>query len=275
MPQKVTPHFWYDKEAKDAANHYVSAFGGDSKVDNVHTIHDTPSGDCDIVAFTLAGQSFRAISAGPMFKLNPSISLLVKCNTKEEVDALWGKLSEGGSAMMELGSYPFSERYGWTADKYGLSWQIMFVGDKPVTQKITPFFMFVGRNHGKAEEAINFYTSIFSNSKIGAIQRYGQGEEPEKDGTIKLGNFTLEGQDFAVLESSHDHQFFFNEAFSLMVNCENQEEIDYFWGKMSAVPEAEQCGWIKDKYGVSWQIISCNVEVPPPKATCKYASAQQ
>ena len=122
--QKITPHLWFDKEAKEAAEFYASSFTN-SKVTNVRTLHNTPSGDCDIVSFELSGRQFRAISAGPLFKFNPSISFHVKCKTKDEVEALWNKLSESGTALMELGAYPWSERYGWLQDKYGLSWQIV------------------------------------------------------------------------------------------------------------------------------------------------------
>lgn len=121
--QKIVPHLWFDKEAKEAANLYTSLLPN-SKITNVNTIHDTPSGDCDIVSFELAGQKFMAISAGPFFKINPSISFHIKCKTVKEVDSLWKKLIQGGKALMELGEYPFSKRYGWLQDKYGLSWQI-------------------------------------------------------------------------------------------------------------------------------------------------------
>lgn len=196
-----------------------------------------------------------AISAGPIFKFNPSISFLVACKSKEEVDVLWKKLSVGGKALMPLDKYPFSEKYGWTADKYGLSWQIMFFGDIPIKQKITPVIMFVGALAGKAEEAMKFYASIFKNSKIGDAMRYSKGQEPDKEGTIAYGGFTLEGQEFAAMDSAHQHKFSFSEAISFIVSCKTQEEIDYYWGKLSAVPESEQCGWLKDKYGVSWQIV--------------------
>jgi predicted 3-demethylubiquinone-9 3-methyltransferase (glyoxalase superfamily) len=111
--QKITPHLWYDKEAKEAAQFYCSVFP-DSKVDNVTTIRDTPSGDCDIVSFSLFGQSFMAISAGPLFKFNESVSFIVHCDTQEEIDRYWSKLSAD----------PKSEQCGWLKDKFGLSWQI-------------------------------------------------------------------------------------------------------------------------------------------------------
>ena len=252
--QKITPHLWFDKEAKDAAKFYTSVFG-DSKINNTTTLHNTPSGSVDIVDIELLGQEFTLISAGPLFKFNPSISFLVACKTKEEVDALWEKLSEGGTALMELGEYPFSERYGWVQDRYGLSWQVMFMGDRKTTQKITPTLMFVGKQSGRAEEAINFYATVFHNAKVGDILRYSKGEEPDKAGTIKHAAFTLEGQEFAAMDSAYEHGFAFNEAISFIVHCETQEEIDYYWGKLSADPKAEQCGWLKDKFGVSWQIV--------------------
>ncbi len=252
--QKITPHLWFDKEAKEAAEFYTSIFK-DSKIKNTTTLHNTPSGSVDVVTIELYGQEFTLISAGPLFKFNPSVSFLVACNTKEEVDALWEKLSEGGSALMELGEYPFSEKYGWVQDKYGLSWQVMFMGDRTIKQRITPTLMFVGKQCGKAEEAINFYASVFHNTKVGDILRYSKGEEPDKPGTIKHAAFTLEGQEFTAMDSAREHNFMFNEAISFMVHCHTQEEIDYYWRKLSADPGAEQCGWLKDKYGLSWQIV--------------------
>lgn len=255
--QKIIPHLWFDKEAKEAADFYTSLFV-DSKVTNLTTLHNTPSGDCDVVSFELASQSFMAISAGPLFKFNPSISFHVKCKTKDEVDALWKKLSEGGTVLMELGKYPFSERYGWLSDKYGLSWQLIYAGDHEIKQKITPVIMFVGKVCGKAEEAIKSYTSVFSGkgeAKVEMSLRYGKGEEPDKEGTLKYASFTLFGKEFGAMDSAHEHKFNFNEAISFIVYCQDQEEIDYFWQKLSAVPESEQCGWLKDKYGLSWQIV--------------------
>lgn len=250
----ITPHLWFDKEAVEAAQFYSSTFP-DSTVTNVSTLHDTPSGNADVVSFELFGQPFMAISAGPLFKFTPAISFLVRCRTKEEVDELWNKLSEAGTALMPLDSYPFSERYGWTEDRYGLSWQVMYTADDDSDRRIVPTLMFVGEVCGRAEEAVNFYTSVFRNSKPGHVLRYADGEEPDQEGTIKHAGFTLEGREFAAMDSAHDHDFGFNEAVSLMVGCDSQDDIDYCWGRLSAVPEAEQCGWLKDKFGVSWQIV--------------------
>ncbi|MEK6809479.1 MAG: VOC family protein, partial [Nanoarchaeota archaeon] len=184
--QKITPHLWFDKEAKEAVEFYASLFPN-SKITNITTLHDTPSGDCDIVSFELSDQSFMAISAGPYFKFNPSMSFIVNFdpsrdnNARENLDALWEKLSEGGKALMPLDTYPFSERYGWIQDKYGVSWQLILTNpggeERPF---ITPSFMFVGAVCGKAEEAANFYMSVFKNTKRGITARYGKDQAPDK-----------------------------------------------------------------------------------------------
>jgi len=252
--EKITTHLWFDKEAKEAAKFYVSIFGN-SKIKDTTVIEDTPSGSVDVVNIDLAGQRFSLISAGPLFKFNPSVSFLVACDTIEEVDKFWNKLSKGGKVLMELGEYPFSKRYGWMEDKYGLSWQVRHMGEHQDGRKITPTMMFVGEVCGKAEEAINFYASVFHNASIGEIYRYEKGQEPDREGTIMHAGFTLEGQVFAAMDSARMHDFKFNEAISFMVHCNTQEEIDYYWERLSAVPSAEQCGWLKDRYGFSWQIV--------------------
>ena len=163
---------------------------------------------------------------------------------------------------MPLGSYPFSDRYGWLEDKYGLSWQVILAGEREMKQRITSVLMFVGRVCGKTEEAVNFYAEVFKNSPAGAdgttnaniLARYGKGEEPDREGTVRYSSFTLLGQEFGAMDSAREHKFAFNEAISFIVPCETQGEIDYFWERLSADPKGGQCGWLKDRYGLSWQI---------------------
>jgi predicted 3-demethylubiquinone-9 3-methyltransferase (glyoxalase superfamily) len=258
--QKITPHLWFDNNAEEAAKFYASIFKN-SKIKNVTTLHNTPSGTVEIFAVEFLGQKFTLINAGPLFKFNPSVSFLVPCTTKEEVDSLWKELSRGGTVLMELAEYPFSKKYGWVQDKYGISWQVMLMGgrggegEQKIKQRIIPTLMFVGKQCGKAEEAMNYYASVFGNARVGDILRYSKGEEPDKEGTVKHAAFILEGQEFAAMDSARGHKFAFNEAISLMVHCETQNEIDHYWEKLSADPNAEQCGWLKDKYGLSWQIV--------------------
>lgn len=252
--QRIIPHLWFDKEAEEASGFYMSLFK-DAKLKDKTIINDTPSGTADMVTIELAGQEFVLLSAGPYFKFTPAVSFLIACDTVTEVELLWERLIENGEALMQLDSYPFSKKYGWVMDKYGLSWQVMYTEDAELKQKFTPTLMFVGEQCGKAEEAMNFYTSIFHDSKMGGILRYGEEAAPDQPSTVQHEEFTLDNLDFAAMDSAYDHKFTFNEAISFIVYCDTQEEIDYYWDKLSAVPEAEQCGWLKDKYGLSWQIV--------------------
>lgn len=261
MSQKIIPHLWFDKEAVAAAQFYSSAFL-DAEVTHQSKLTGTPSGACDIVSFRIGDQSFMAISAGPYFKINPSVSFMLNFdppkdpNAKKSLDELWAKLLPGATVMMELGEYPFSKHYGWLSDKFGVSWQ--FILTNPAGEPrpfIIPSMMFVGDVCGKAEEASDFYISLFQNSKRGIIARYPAGLEPDKEGTVMFTDFMLSNQWFAAMDSAHKHDFAFNEAVSYIVHCETQEEIDTLTKALSAVPEAEQCGWVKDRYGMSWQIV--------------------
>lgn len=259
--QKIIPHLWFDKEAVEAAKFYVSAFGGNSRVTHTSVLEHTPSGNCDIVAFELCDYSFMAISAGPYFKLNPCISFMVNFDpskdpkAREHLDALWAVLSQGGTPLMPIDEYPFSKRYGWIQDKYGVNWQLILTRPEGEPRPfIIPSLMFTGDNTGNAEAAIDFYVSVFKNSKRGITATYPPGAAPEKAAKIMFADFMLEGQWFAAMDSGHMHAFGFTEALSLLVQCDSQQEIDAYWRALSAVPEAEQCGWLKDKFGVSWQV---------------------
>jgi predicted 3-demethylubiquinone-9 3-methyltransferase (glyoxalase superfamily) len=265
--QKIVPHLWFDTQAKEATAFYATLFA-DSGVTNITTIKDTPSGDCDMVTFSMAGQKFMAISAGPYFTLNPAISLFVVFKDEAEITAVWEKLAEGGKILMPFNTYPWAQKYGWLQDKYGLSWQLSMSEHHDVAQKITPMLMFTQDKSGKAKEAIEAYTTIFPDSKVDMMVPYAAGEG-DTEGFIKHARFSLGGQGFMAMDSSGPHQFTFNESISLVVNCDTQAEIDYFWEKLSAVPEAEQCGWLKDAYGVSWQIVPSTMDEMMTKGTAE------
>lgn len=257
--QKIVPHLWFENQAAEAAQFYTSFFP-DSCITSKTVIHNTPSGDCDILRFTLMNCDFMSISAGPEFKFNPSISFMVGCETRELLDHLWVHLSEGGTALLPLDKYPFSDRYGWIQDKYGVSWQLILTkpeGDyKP---NIVPTLLFTGGVYSRAEGAVDFYLSVFKNSKLGTRQYYGPGQGPNQEGTVQFSDFMLENTWLAAMDGGGDHAFKFNEAVSFIVSCKDQEEIDYFWSKLSSVPSSEQCGWVKDKFGISWQIQPANM----------------
>ena len=155
---------------------------------------------------------------------------------------------------MPYDKYNWSDKYGWLQDKFGVNWQLSLGKIADIGQKVTPALMFTGEQAGNAEKAIKYYTSVFDSSSVVAIHRY-TAEDPDTEGTIKHAQFKLNNQVFICMDSSLSHNFGFNEAVSLAVECDTQEQIDYLWEKLSAVPEAEQCGWLKDQFGISWQIV--------------------
>lgn len=256
--QKITPFLWFDIQAEEAMPFYTSGFK-DSKIISIKRYPDGPlegpmkgmEGKVLSGVFELAGQQFMALDGGPYFKFTPATSLFVNCETEAEIDQLWAKLAERGSILMPFQAYPFSPKFGWLMDKYGISWQLN-LGARP--QKIAPCLMFVGQQHGKAEEAMKFYTSLFKNSGIEKVEYYGVDEGGEA-GRVKHAVFRLAGQDFMAMDSNLGHDFTFTEAFSFYVACESQNELDHFWNNLSADPQAEQCGWLKDRFGISWQIV--------------------
>lgn len=249
---KIVPHLWYDKEAIEAVSFYVSLFEN-SKIISTVVLENTPSGDADAISFELAGQRFEAINGGPFFRINPSISLMVNCYSKEEVEEKWKALSEGGMELMPLGKYEFNEYYSWIQDRFGLSWQLMLMEETEALQKITPNLLFSNKVCGKAEEAVNFYNDIFMDSSIGMMSRYKDGEVANPKAKYNYLAFNLSGMNFVAMDNGYDADFDFYEAISFIIYCKDQEEMDYFMDKLSAVPEAEQCGWLKDKFGISWQ----------------------
>lgn len=249
---KLTPHLWFDHRALEAAELYTSIFPGAKKLASA-TLHDTPSDSVDIAEIELFGLSFQLINAGPLFKPTPAISFMVNCESEEQVDSLWAGLIEGGRILMPLGDYPFCSHFGWVADRWGFNWQLRL--EPKLAPSIVPSLMFVGDNLGRAEEALSLYSTLLSPSKVEFVERYSELESSPHAGLIKHAQFSYQGQRVALMDSPGPHAFGFNEAVSLMLHCRDQEEIDRLWESLSAVPEAEQCGWLKDSFGVSWQIV--------------------
>lgn len=277
MNQKITPNLWFDGNAKDAVDFYTSAFPDSKTLFTTYYPSSVEEGLADFqlglagkeltINFELGNQQFTAINAGPEFKFNQSISFMINFDPSrdehaaEHLDELWAKLIDGGESIMTLDTYPFSEKYGWIKDRYGLTWQLILTDPEGETRPlIVPSLLFAGEKTNRAEEAINFYVPIFKDSKLGTLARYGEDTGPAKAGSLMFSDFMLENQWFAAMDSGVDIDTSFNEAISFSVICKDQAEIDYFWGNLSSVPESEQCGWCKDKYGLSWQIVPENMD---------------
>lgn len=259
--QKIVPCLWFDSNAEEAAHFYTALFPN-SHIGNIlrygtegQEITGKQPGSVMTVEFELAGYRFTGLNGGPQFTFTPAISFWVQCETATEVDVLWAQLSEGGNVFMPLDKYDWSEKYGWVQDKFGLTWQISLGKLADVGQPITPFLMYVGPQHGRAEEAVRLYTAIFADSQVDGIRRYGS-EAGASAGTVMHAQFSLSREKFMALDGGVGHAFNFSEAISLEIRCATQAEVDYFWEKLTAIGGEEgPCGWLKDKFGVSWQVV--------------------
>ncbi|MFS8159273.1 MAG: VOC family protein [Candidatus Roizmanbacteria bacterium] len=269
--QKIVPNFWFDHNVQEAVDFYLSVFK-DGKINTTSHYPKTEeegladfqkdlAGKVLTIDFEIDGYRFIAINADTTFKPNPSISFFYTCSSKKEADMLWEKLADGGKILMELGEYPFSKYYGWVQDKFGYSWQLILHNPEgDMRPKIAPSLMFTKEKDGQAEDAMKFYTSVFKESEISKNLNHYPSSMPNKEGMISYADFKLFGEWCAVMDGGKGHDFSFSPAISLMVTCKDQEEIDYYWEKLSANPDFEQCGWLEDKYGVSWQITPENID---------------
>jgi len=243
----VFPCLWYNGDAKQSAEFYCSTFGGRITVNSPVVIN-----------IELFGQRMMLLNGGPQFEKNASISFMVLCETQEEIDKYWEPLADGGIVLMELGEYPWSKKYGWVRDKFGVTWQL-YLGEKQGDQTIVPTLMFIHQNNGKALEAMELYTSVFPNSKIARVLKYGEGlgnEAHEVTENVQHAAFELDGYAFFCMDNSYNHNFDFNEGISIVVMTDNQDETDRLWNSLTAGGgEESRCGWLKDKFGVSWQIV--------------------
>ena len=255
----LIPHLWFQDSLSDIYTWYSSVFSQSQEL--YHTqLGGTPSGTVEMAAWRLEELEIRVLSASAPFHLTPAFSFLVACSSPEEVDEKYRQLSVGGKILMPLASYSFSPRYAWVVDRYGLSWQLMDFSGRKVPQRLIPTLMFTSQAAGQCEQALRQYCQAAQTSAIDHLDRYGSGLEPNLPQHIRHATFQVENLVLAAMDSSAEHDFSFSEAASLVVQVSNQRELDHWWQALSADPEAERCGWLKDQFGVSWQIVPEQLE---------------
>ena len=258
--QNITPFLWFNNNAEEAVNFYTSLFDN-SSILNITRYNEQSAaasgqnpGNAMTVAFKLEGQNFTALNGGPHFKLNQSTSFFVYCESDEKIEKIYNNLADGGSIIFPLDKYDWSTRYAWVIDRFGLSWQLD-VDKINNQQKIVPAFLFVNDKVLKVKEAVNYYSTVFPDSKIIMEWPYDK-SAGLPDGTLLFAQFKLADHLLNAMSGMGEHNFDFNEAFSLVVNCKDQDEVDYYWNKLTSDGGSEsQCAWLKDKFGVSWQIV--------------------
>ena len=258
MDQVITPAIWCDGTADEAAQFYADVFRDASIAERAPGFATTVS---------IHGFKLSLINGGNQYAPNPSISCILNFDpllfggeeqARAYLDELYKRLSTGG-VLMELGEYPFSPRYAWVRDRFGMTWQLMLTDpDGDPRPFVIPSFMFGGTNHANAEEATDAWIALFDNARRGALYRYEEGG-PLDAGTVMFTDFTLRDTWMAATDSGTFHDFTFTPGVSIIVSCRDQEEIDRYWAGLSAVPEAERCGWCVDRWGVSWQVVPHNI----------------
>ncbi|MBB5439125.1 putative 3-demethylubiquinone-9 3-methyltransferase (glyoxalase superfamily) [Pedobacter sp. AK017] len=245
MNNSIYPCLTLKGKIAEASDFYIKTFGAG------RIAQTSPF----VIQIELSGQKFMLLNDGPSSVPNPSVSFMVMCSTAEETEQYWNKLIEGGNALMDIDSYDWSPKYGWVVDKYGISWQLYTGRKEDSFQKFCPTLMFTGNSAGKAAAAVHFYASLFPQSHIEGIMKYDE-KDGERTDFVKHAQFKINNFTAMAMDSSEDHGFGFNDAISMVVECDTQAEIDNYWEQLTADGGHEvACGWLTDKYGISWQII--------------------
>ncbi len=244
MTHKIYPCIWFDGNAADAASLYTTLLP-DSRI-----TADTPM----VVDFELAGVRFMGLNGGPNYKPNPTVSFYAIFGSEAALDNAWERLSEKGKIMMPIDSYEWSPRYGWVEDRFGVSWQLTLGDPSAFGQHIIPALMFAGEEFGKGGEALKYYSKVFKSSGKPFIYKYPDSDTLQA-GKIAHAQFDLLGQNFILMDSGHFPDLSFTEGISIVIACESQEEIDYYWSELSQGGSEGRCGWLKDKFGFSWQVV--------------------
>lgn len=272
--QKIVPNIWCNGTAEEAVEFYASVLPEASgrvlsryPEEGLHDFQKDMAGKPLTAEVLVDGFQLILINAGPEFSPNPSISFMLNFDPFRDpeaaaaLDQVWAGLADGGEVLMELGEYPFSPRYGWVADRFGVTWQLILTDPAGEPRPfVLPSLMFCGPAQNRAEAAIDEYTSLFADSAIGTMVHYATATDTAAAGAVMFSDFTVAGQWFTAMDSAGPHDFTFGNGVSLQVNCADQAEVDRYWAALSAVPEAEQCGWCTDGFGVSWQIVPVGVD---------------
>ena len=278
----IVPNLWFDGSAREAVDFYLEALPDCHVTDVSHYPHEglppfqeAMAGQELTIEFTVAGQRLVAINAGAEFRPNPSISLMlnfdpsVDAQAQEHLHRVWQALGRGGTALAPLGETSFSRCFGWMQDRYGVCWQLILTDPRGAPRPfVLPSLLFAGPQRGSALQAIEYYVDVFrpraEMAGLGTViphSRTGKDstEDASDDGLLEFADFQLCGQWLTAADDTGSADFTFTEGVSLQVDCADQTEIDRLWKLLSSSPEAEACGWCRDRFGVSWQIVPANI----------------
>lgn len=246
MHLTIYPALWFDNQALEAFEFYCSVFPNSIVLEHNQTV----------VKASLSNQCFIGINGGPYFLPNPAISFTVICDSREEINALWQKLILGGASIIDLGHYSWNAYYGWVQDQFGYTWQLQLGNGSKTQQHILPNLLFCGMHQNQCSQALQYYQKIFPEFQRHQLLRYPSGD---LEGKIQNSIFSLNHLKFIAKDSPHRHIFDFNESVSFVIPCKTQQEIDYYWNYFTEHGSESWCGWCKDVFGISWQVIPNNL----------------
>ncbi|WP_197719265.1 VOC family protein [Actinomyces slackii] len=271
--QLIIPHFWMQGTADEAIAFYTEAFAAIGKHSEVTHRSTYPTeglldfqrpmaGKTLAATLTIDGFDLGLINAGAEFRPTPCLNIMVTMDpavmedAPAAVDRLWAALVEGGEVRMELGAYPFSQRYGWVEDRFGINWQLILTDPEGEPRPFLMPSLLFGPDSRGARQAVDHYLSFFPEARLGRRELY-----PDNEDLVLFSDFQLGGQWLTAMDSSFPLPFDFTPGSSLMVCASTQEDIDYYWEHLSTVPEAERCGWCQDAFGLSWQVTPAAAEL--------------
>lgn len=269
-----TPNIWFAGDAEEAAELYARVLPSTriTRTDRYPTegllpFQEQLAGKVLTVMLSGPGCDLVHINAGPEFRPTPASSFTVTFGAADDpgavaaLDAAASALAEGGRVLMPLQQYPFSDRYTWVEDRYGVSWQLTVAfPDAPAEASIVPTLLFGGPAQDRAAEAIAEWTALLPGSEVVRTVPYPEATGPAASGTVMFAEVRLADQRVFVMDAGSAQDTTFTPAVSYQLACPDQAEIDRLWTALSTVPEAEQCGWCVDRFGVSWQIVPANMD---------------
>lgn len=280
--QRITPHIWCHGNAEEVGAFYASVFPNtrwkfESRYPETGLLdfQEPFAGRPLTVSVDIGGYRLMLINAGDEFTPGPSLSFMLNFDpfmfggdetaARASLGNIWRELAEGGKELMPLGEYPFSKRYGWVQDRFGVNWQLMLTdpaGDpRPF---VIPALMFDGKAQGSAAHAADTYVALFAGTpggaEVGHRMPYGEPTGKASAEALAFGEFRIGDQWFMASDNGSGVDFGFDPGVSLEVTCDDQAEIDRLWEALSSEPHAEQCGWAQDRFGVSWQIVPADME---------------
>ncbi|MGO1399357.1 MAG: VOC family protein [Brevibacterium yomogidense] len=278
----IVPNIWHDRTAVEASAFYTSAFREARETARSHypteglqDFQKSFAGEVVTIDLEIHGRPLALINADDTFRPNPSAGFMLHFSPQiaddphAYLDEVHDRLAVGATTLMPLDEYPFSARYAWIEDRYGVSWQLFLTEqDAPARPFLVPALMFCGTAQNRAAEAVAAYTSLYPGSEVGTVATYPEQTGPAAAGSTMYSDFRLgPGSDdpradewLTAMDSGVEQPFTFTEGFSLMVRADGQDDLDRLWSVLSTDPSAEQCGWCRDEFGVSWQVVPRDLE---------------